>query len=165
MIDTSEKSELLKKYASYNKWANEQLANWLLEASEIKMNTEIESSFNTLIKTIKHIWNAEYGWLQALQGAPWGLPPKQENCEQATDFIKGWIATSDEFETFILSLPDKEFYKEIETGKDRKPSSKESIILHVFNHSTYHRGQLITMGRQAGLDLPPRTDFIYYIAL
>ncbi|MFN2424735.1 MAG: DinB family protein [Cryomorphaceae bacterium] len=31
------------------------------------------------------------------------------------------------------------------------------------NHSTYHRGQLVTMGRQAGLSTPPQTDYIFYV--
>ena len=34
------------------------------------------------------------------------------------------------------------------------------IIHHLFNHMTYHRGQLVTMLRQAGAEQIPGTDFI-----
>jgi uncharacterized damage-inducible protein DinB len=34
--------------------------------------------------------------------------------------------------------------------------------LHCFNHSTQHRGQLITMMRTLGLDRIPATDLIVY---
>ena len=33
------------------------------------------------------------------------------------------------------------------------------MLHHVFNHATYHRGQLVTMLRQLGIDKVPSTDF------
>ncbi|MFZ1368754.1 MAG: DinB family protein, partial [Ferruginibacter sp.] len=33
------------------------------------------------------------------------------------------------------------------------------MLHHVFNHATYHRGQLVTMLRQLGVDKIPSTDF------
>jgi uncharacterized damage-inducible protein DinB len=36
------------------------------------------------------------------------------------------------------------------------------MLLHVFNHGTYHRGQLVTMLRQLGIENIPATDFIVW---
>ena len=36
------------------------------------------------------------------------------------------------------------------------------MILHVFNHGTYHRGQLINMLRQLGVEKISQTDFIVW---
>ena len=36
------------------------------------------------------------------------------------------------------------------------------LIAHVFNHSTYHRGQLVTMLRQVGFDKVESTDMLAY---
>ncbi len=36
------------------------------------------------------------------------------------------------------------------------------MLLHVFNHGTYHRGQLVTMLRQLGVENIPATDFIVW---
>jgi uncharacterized damage-inducible protein DinB len=33
------------------------------------------------------------------------------------------------------------------------------MLHHVFNHATYHRGQLVTILRQLGVDKIPSTDF------
>lgn len=60
-------------------------------------------------------------------------------------------------------MNEEELYDVRKIGKDQKEISIADIILHVFNHATYHRGQLITMGRQVGLTLPPRTDYIYFL--
>ena len=36
------------------------------------------------------------------------------------------------------------------------------MFMHVFNHNTYHRGQLVTMLRQLGQTKIPETDFIVW---
>jgi uncharacterized damage-inducible protein DinB len=38
----------------------------------------------------------------------------------------------------------------------------EEIIMHVMNHSTFHRGQIITMLRSAGFTAVGSTDLIRY---
>jgi uncharacterized damage-inducible protein DinB len=36
------------------------------------------------------------------------------------------------------------------------------MLLHVFNHGTYHRGQLVNMLRQLAVEKIPQTDFIVF---
>ena len=36
------------------------------------------------------------------------------------------------------------------------------MILHVLNHGTYHRGQLVNMLRQLGIEKIPQTDFVVW---
>ena len=36
------------------------------------------------------------------------------------------------------------------------------MLLHVFNHGTYHRGQLVTILRELGVEKIPQTDFIVW---
>jgi len=156
---------LLKNYASYNRWANERFVEWLNGASEEQLKQEIESSFNSLSKTLLHLWNAEYGWLQTLKGEPWGTPPGRDFAGTPQEMFEGFLAGSRAFEDFVLSLTEEDFLESRPLGREGTPTSVEAIILHVFNHATYHRGQLITMGRQVGLIEPPRTDYIYYIRL
>jgi uncharacterized damage-inducible protein DinB len=41
----------------------------------------------------------------------------------------------------------------------------EVTMFHVVNHSTYHRGQLTTMLRQAGVAALAATDLIHYLRI
>nr|MBS0038091.1 DinB family protein [Saprospiraceae bacterium] len=157
--------KLLKNYASYNRWANEQFVKWLSGASEEQFYREVESSFNSLEKTLLHLWNAEYGWLQTLKGNPWGDPPGRDFEGSMEELFEGFLSTSVEFENFVHQMSEEELAGYRTLGRDGKATAVEGIILHVFNHATYHRGQLITMGRQVGLSDPPRSDYIYYIRL
>ncbi len=36
------------------------------------------------------------------------------------------------------------------------------VLLQLFNHQSYHRGQVVTMFRQLGIDKIPATDFIVF---
>jgi uncharacterized damage-inducible protein DinB len=36
------------------------------------------------------------------------------------------------------------------------------VLVHIFNHGTYHRGQLVTMLRQLGVEKIPQTDYIVW---
>ncbi len=40
-------------------------------------------------------------------------------------------------------------------------SSLQDILFHIINHSTHHRGQILTDFRAQGID-PPIQDYIYY---
>lgn len=157
--------DLLKNYASYNRWANERFVEWLRGASEEQMKMEIESSFNSLKKTLLHLWNAEFGWLSTLKEAGWGRPPGMDFDGSMEELFEGFLATSRAFEDYVLGLAPEAYREGRPLGNDGIPTTVEDMVLHVFNHATYHRGQLITLGRQAGLTQPPRTDYIYYIRL
>jgi uncharacterized damage-inducible protein DinB len=162
---TMSSDTLIKKYAAYNLWANQQLAAWLEKAPDGAMEMNIESSFNTLRKTVVHIWNAEYLWLRVLQEE--AIEPIPGNTFTGSDsaLLSSWLAASDAFHLYVSGLDDQALSAFRNRSKPGEELAVRDIIQHTLNHSTYHRGQLITMGRQAGLGTPPRTDFIHYVRL
>jgi len=151
---------ITKRYAAYNTWANRQMADWLRQAGQERMNREMESSFPTLHRTVMHLWGAETGWLSTVQNREWERPAEITDADELLD---AFIATSTSFEAHVTALSDQEMAGRRKVGKSEM--AVEDIVHHVFNHATYHRGQLITMGRQVGLPDPPRTDYIYYLSL
>lgn len=159
---TAQKSdmELVKNYLAYTLWANEQMTHWMSEASDEIWTKEIESSFTSIESTTKHLWSAEYGWLSFLKHLPWESTPQVGS---KMEMLQAWEKTTLDFVRygiFLLETPATAVWK----LRDQ-PVEVEEVLLHVCNHATYHRGQLITMGRQAGLAHPPRTDYIYFIRL
>lgn len=178
MIDKSDNNQIMnmtadnkiqiehfKKIAAYNTWANQQLADWLLLADSNQWHKNIESSFNTLELTTRHLWNAEHGWLATLKQQPWRMAIEADKKLQKKEILNGFIKTSIEFQEFVASLKETDLNDTRMVGKAEKKILVSDIIQHVFNHATYHRGQLITMGRQTGLPNPPRTDYIYFMML
>lgn len=152
--------DIVKNYLAYTLWANEQIIQWLEDCSDEEWDREIESSFTSIHRTSQHLWGAEYGWLSFLKHLPWERTP---DTSSKTELLDSWRQTSLDFVRygiFLLETPTAAVWKINEL-----PVAKEDVLLHVCNHATYHRGQLITMGRQAGLKSPPRTDYIFFIRL
>jgi len=154
---------MLLRYATYNHWANTRMAEWLAGADEEMMTRTIESSFPTLRQTVLHIWTAEHVWLASLREQAAEPTPMKSFEGSTAELLAGWLAASAAFRDYVAGLTPQELRGHRGGGGDRPPLAVADIVQHCMNHSTYHRGQLITMGRQAGLQQPPRTDFIYYV--
>jgi uncharacterized damage-inducible protein DinB len=43
--------------------------------------------------------------------------------------------------------------------------SYDILLTHIFNHSTYHNGQLVTMLRALAIDKIPATDFVAWVRI
>lgn len=152
----------LHAYATYNRWANEQLLQWLEKASDAQRKMPMVSSFSTLDSTLMHLWQAEYGWFQTLRNQPWAQPDVQ-SIATFSERAVAFRAISDSLVALTARLSAAELAETRPLGRNGQQVSLADILLHVFNHATYHRGQLITMGRQAGLAEPPRTDYIFFV--
>lgn len=154
---------LLSRYTAYTVWADKALAEWLSTATDAQWEQEIPSSFSTLRGTALHIWSAEYLWLQVLRNEPYTDNPTRDFQGSNADLLAGWMAASEAFHQHVEGLSMEELAGTRGGDDDRAPLRVEDIIQHCMNHSTYHRGQLITQGRQAGLQHPPRTDYIHFV--
>lgn len=156
----------LKSLTAYNVWANNRIVNFLQQQPETIVNTAVDNSFPSIRKTVYHIWDAQVIWYKRLRGeslTDW--PSKQYD-----DTFEGWqtyfIQQSEEFHFFTENKPDIFFEQHCIYYNLKGEELKETngnIILHCMNHSTYHRGQIITMLHQMHITHLPSTDFIFYL--
>jgi uncharacterized damage-inducible protein DinB len=82
--------------------------------------------------------------------------------------MQGMLDNSAAFRDFIQAQEDVFFednvaYKDLAGNAYTQPRAE--MILHCMQHSTFHRGQLLTLGRQLGLTQPPSTDYIRFTRL
>lgn len=154
----------IRKLAAYNHWANEQFIDWLIEADSNQWTMNIQSSFSSLELTVRHLWNAEHGWLSTLKNETWSAAIDKDAPQSQKFILDGFLKTSLDFKLFVEKMSESSLLETRKIGKEGKEITLLEIIHHVYNHATYHRGQLTTMGRQAGMSSPPRTDFIFYVS-
>ncbi|OJW82337.1 MAG: hypothetical protein BGO69_17270 [Bacteroidetes bacterium 46-16] len=159
--------ELLLQMAKYNLWANKRIIAVLLKLEEEQLDKEMISSFPSLRATAYHIWGAEFLWLQRLQltEQPVYMPYIYKGTFE--DACADWQDVSQILADFTgRQFDDKAFEHVVQYYNSEKKSFKNpvhEILQHVFNHSTYHRGQVVTMLRQAGIDKIPETDLTIYL--
>ncbi len=156
----------LLPYTRFNLWANDLLLS-LIESGlpDELLDREIISSFPSLRKTIYHIWDAEFIWIKRLNGESLTSGPGGNFSGKFSE-AKAQIRFLDqEFIDFVLNIDDEKAvsnftYKNVAGTAFTNPVWQS--IHHCMNHSTYHRGQMVTMMRQLGMKEIPSTDFISY---
>lgn len=158
--------QMLVEYARYNLWANENLITLFQTVDDALISQHVESSFPSIRNTLLHIWDAEFLWLERLNGhSPSDFPSKSfEGTNEAV--FEGLLKTSAALVQFVEEKPapfftDKCTFLLISLQTEITEVVRE-MILHTINHSTFHRGQLITMCRQLHITPIPRTDYIIY---
>lgn len=160
--------DLLKQQAAFNYWANQRLVDTLLALPEGIGATETPSSFNTLLKTLLHIWDAESGWWQRLRLQERIELPGKIFTGGLQDAAAGLLQQSKTWEEWVKQASPNALDHVIQFHTNKRELVKIrtcQLLLHVFNHSTYHRGQLITMLHQLGYPAVPSTDFFLWFKL
>lgn len=156
---------LLTSLSDYNVWANKRVVEMIQSSTEDIIDKPLASSFPSIRKTIYHIWDAQVIWLNRLQGISLNMWPSKEYDDAFAGYDLYFIQQSIDFQRFIQTRSDTYFettcfYKTLK-GDDNQTKHWQ-IILHCMNHSTYHRGQIITMLRSFGLTDLMSTDYIAY---
>lgn len=157
--------ELLQQFATYNIWANQKIMELILSLPEEKQMAEVPSSFNSLYKTVLHMWDAESAWWQRMKLQERLVIPSENFNGTIKDLVNGLMQQSAQWLDWVSSASDIALDHVFQYQNSKKEQFKQPIyqmMLHVFNHGTYHRGQLINMLRQLGVEKLPQTDFIVW---
>ena len=153
----------LVDHLTYNLWANERIGHLLMAQDEPILNREMKSSFASITKTVLHVWDAEVIWLTRLKGGSLADWPSKNFTGGRAEMLKGWIATSSELLQFVKNK-DESFLQQKISYKNMKGDAYENpveeILYHMVNHGSYHRGQIITLLREAGVTQLVTTDLI-----
>lgn len=145
------KSYLLKLY-QYNAWANKRVLNNLK-----RQHVDEEK----ILSLMGHIVAAQYLWFHRINGLPapdvklWGDYQLEQLTSSAEKIGQQWLQFVESTDNFDRQLTYKNY-----TG-DPYTNNVEMIMIHLVNHSSYHRAQIALLLRQKGFE-PVNTDFITY---
>jgi uncharacterized damage-inducible protein DinB len=167
---TTTEIDLLTQFqdlAAYNSWAIERLVNWLKAKPEALLEADAASSFPGIKATLVHIRDVEREWLGNLQET---TVPAYRRKDQEEESVTAVLESLEEQAVLFLGYMEgltaealqEDCYCQVGfAGEICRP--KFEIIQHCMNHSTYHRGQVVTIGHQVGLKDAPMTDYLYYV--
>jgi uncharacterized damage-inducible protein DinB len=157
--------EILVQLSAYNVWANRTITDLLQTLPEEKLQAELQSSFPTLFRTTLHILDAESIWWQRIKLQERILVPS-ENFSGDIKELAWQIRQQDLlWHQWLMQANDHVMEHVFQYSNSKREQFKQPIfqaLLQVFNHGTYHRGQIVTMLRQAGITKIPATDFVLW---
>ena len=160
----------IKHLLNYTEWANELAMAAASRLPEEGLRRDFGISHKSIFGTLLHMAGAEWIWLERWHGRSprkdeaWSLWTTDAGCDLAmlkdrwgevVNRRTQYVSALDE-DRLVADLP----YKLLSGDASSMPLADQ--IQHVVNHATMHRGQVVGMIRQLGLD-PPATDLLFYL--
>jgi uncharacterized damage-inducible protein DinB len=157
--------EVFCQYATYNLWANQRLLTTALLLSEEQQKQVILSSFKSIYETFLHMWNVESVWWQRMKLQELIVQQSSVSSTTVEEISTGLLEQSRQWEEWANSATEALLTHVFAYHNSKKEYFKQphwQMLLHLFNHETYHRGQIVTMLKQLKIDNIPPTDFIVF---
>ena len=157
--------QLFTTLAGYNAWANAIAIEWLRQISDEQWKQVVISSFPSVRQTAIHIASAEKVWIDFWHNVPDPVYLSAGFAGTKQDLITIWENVSAGLKRFIENCPEEDYLRQVIfqwPGGGEVQMEFSQTCSHVFNHSTYHRGQLVNALRQVGFTGLCSTDLATY---
>jgi uncharacterized damage-inducible protein DinB len=157
----------LEMLARYKAWADERLHATLAGVSEPDLAAPSPIFAGSILRTLNHVHLMDVVWKSHLLGVPHDLtarnpeatPPLSE-LRDAQREIDAWYI--DYAATMTPTACDDVVHFTF-IGGGEGTMRREDILLHVVNHTTYHRGHITAMLNQMGVQ-PQATDLPVFLS-
>jgi len=157
-------SDQIRALHEYNRWANERIFDAVSNLTPEQYTRDMQSSHRSIRDTFVHVISVEWLYQQRVNGdspkslwSPLDFPTVPKLREE-------WIKLVGRQRAFTDNLTAEQLKTSItyiNLAGEPYTYSLWQILQHVVNHSSYHRGQIITLLRQLGSQ-PVSTDFLLY---
>lgn len=154
----------VRELFAYNAWANRKFFATLAALPAEPYFRDLKSSHGGIHGTLCHIVWAEELWLNRWLGRPNPAVAQGRDLATLEAARARWEALETERAAFLADFDPARLDDTIEvrpsTGGAYRHTFRQ-MFRHAVDHSTYHRGQLVTLLRQVGAT-PPSTGLIVY---
>jgi uncharacterized damage-inducible protein DinB len=145
-------------------WADRLMLKAVREVSPEDLTRDAGISFGSLLGTMVHMLGSQRLWLSRFSGHPIERRPELADFPDLPSWIHGWEETASGIEAFLAALTAEQLAAVITWVDTEGPVHTRPLwqpVIHMVNHNTYHRGQVVSLMRQLGYE-PPQTDLIHY---
>jgi len=154
---------VLHTHLDYTAWATNKILEAVAVLGEEEATRDMVVSHTSVLGTLQHIYYADRVWLARLEGRMIDFADEGDGPSIA-ELTSVWPAVLKDFRDYAEGLSEDDAnsaftYKNLQGAE--KTLLRSQAILHVVNHATLHRGQVVAMLRQ--LDkTPPATDLVFF---
>jgi uncharacterized damage-inducible protein DinB len=160
----------IKHLFDYTEWANDLAMQSAEKLSDEYLRRDVGISHKSIFGTLLHMAGAEWIWLERWHGRS---PARDEAwprwsvraCADLAELRGRWQSVIEQRSKFVSELDQSKLSEEMSFKLLNGDAGSMRLVhqmQHVVNHATLHRGQVVGMIRQLGIE-PPATDLLFYI--
>jgi uncharacterized damage-inducible protein DinB len=156
--------EVLAQHLEYSLWATQHVVAFAAKLDEEALALDRGNSFGGILSTLTHIFGADRLWYSRFRGDSLNTLSLPGESLTMQSLATQWPPLLNEFAAWVRSHSPEYLAAPLPWTNLRgeaKSEKRYKLLLHIVNHATYHRGQVVTMVRQAGGDVLS-TDLLFY---
>jgi uncharacterized damage-inducible protein DinB len=154
----------IRELYDYNAWADQRTLNAAAKLSTEAFTRDLGNSFRSVRDTLAHVLSGEWIWLERWNGRFPTALLSASDFPTVESLRARWKVVDQDYESFFRRLTSESLGHSLaylNRSGERFAYPLWQQMVHVVNHSSYHRGQVVTMLRQLGAE-PASTDFLLY---
>ena len=156
----------LRMLSRYSAWANDRLYETMAALPGPELTKPHPIVFGSILRTLNHVYLMDLVWRAHLQGTSHGLSTRNpDECPAFAELRAAQIEIDEwyiEYSDDIQESGCAEVVNFSFIGGGSGSMSRGDILLHVINHTTYHRGHIGSMIYQVPAE-PPTTDLPVFL--
>lgn len=143
--------------SQYNLWMNKNIFNICDALGDDVRNQDMGAFFGSIHKTLSHILYGDKAWIERLRDNTYTPRDINKTLFSSWDDLKRErFRIDNEIDIWVKSLNENtlnQVHTYTSNVDDKQRSAPYwSLVHHVFNHQTHHRGQITTLLSQLGID-------------
>src|ERR1035437_6088607 len=159
-------TQTIRMLARYNAWANKTMFNAVFALPSGEAAKQRPTLFKNMVNTLNHVYVVDLIWQAHLQGREHGIAALSAVLHadvgelwQAQQAIDGWYVT---WSDALAEMAAGEIVQFKLIGGNQGAMRRGDILLHVVNHTSYHRGFVADLFFQVPAR-PPLTDLPIFL--
>jgi uncharacterized damage-inducible protein DinB len=164
MSEPSISRGVLLTHFDYTLWASLRLLDAAGRLTAEELTRDLQVSHTSLLGSLQHIYYADRTWLARLEGRTRDAFMDPEPGPDVAALKEHWPVVIKALRDFVELAPEALFASDLTFKRlngDGYSLAHWKVLLHIVNHATLHRGQVMGMLRQLG-HVPPGTDYLFY---
>lgn len=156
----------IQQLTQYKAWADDLFLSTVSQVPPAELTAPRPIIFGSLIRTLNHAYAMDLVWQANLLAKPHGFTTRNpEHCPPIDELAFAQRKIDAWYVEYANSLTDEALAQVVEfefIGGGHGAMSRRDILLHVVNHTTYHRGHAADILYHLNI-FPPTTDLPVFI--
>lgn len=136
---------------------------YVMQLSHEQFTQDVNYSVGSIRNHIVHLMSVDEVWFSELRGVEPSEPFPSANVDDRKIIRTHWDSVEHRMREYLAALRDDMLLDTpIEEPQEDKDLIVWQVLLHVVNHGTDHRAQLLRLLHDAGVTTAPQ-DYIFYV--
>lgn len=136
--------------------------SYIMQLTEEQFTQPVDYSHGSVRNQIVHLMNADNGWFTSLRGDDWPGDLEPAAFADQAAVRAQWNEIEQMMRDYLAGLSDQMLFEKPWPEGEDKDLYRWQVLLHVANHGTDHRAQILRDLKDLGVETTSQ-DYVFYI--